>query len=225
MEEISQLRARVAELERLNEQLLRENALLRASRTTGSSGGSSHTALRRRLGSLTSQVAAGSADLAVVEAETAEDDLSFLDGLEVPLDEIGTELYLRAKEVIPQGCGLISKRPETFLPDQWPAYYSRAVVSWTPLVGVHSSLRPHSQSARPLPLLWSLGSICVGSLGQQVHGHVQLSRAVRLGAADPDVNAAVISAVQAGSFSTFNPPEEVCVARDYKLAHQPQEVP
>jgi glutamate-1-semialdehyde aminotransferase len=30
-----------------------------------------------------------------------------------------------------------------------------------------------------------------------------------LGAADPDVNAAVIAAVESGSFSTLNPPEEV----------------
>ena len=33
-----------------------------------------------------------------------------------------------------------------------------------------------------------------------------------LGAADPDVNAAVIEAVNSGSFSTFNPPEEVELA-------------
>ena len=38
----------------------------------------------------------------------------------------GQELYKRAKEIIPGGTQLLSKRPEMFLPDQWPAYYSRA---------------------------------------------------------------------------------------------------
>jgi len=38
----------------------------------------------------------------------------------------GQELYKRAKEIIPGGTQLLSKRPEMFLPDRWPAYYSRA---------------------------------------------------------------------------------------------------
>lgn len=38
----------------------------------------------------------------------------------------GQTLYKRAKEIIPGGTQLLSKRPEMFLPDQWPAYYSRA---------------------------------------------------------------------------------------------------
>ncbi len=38
----------------------------------------------------------------------------------------GQVLYNRAKEIIPGGTQLLSKRPEMFLPDQWPAYYSRA---------------------------------------------------------------------------------------------------
>lgn len=38
----------------------------------------------------------------------------------------GQELYLKAKTLIPGGTQLLSKRPEMFLPDQWPAYYSRA---------------------------------------------------------------------------------------------------
>lgn len=36
------------------------------------------------------------------------------------------ELYNRAKEIIPGGTQLLSKRPEMWLPDFWPAYYSRA---------------------------------------------------------------------------------------------------
>lgn len=38
----------------------------------------------------------------------------------------GQTLYRRAKEIIPGGTQLLSKRPEMFLPDQWPSYYSRA---------------------------------------------------------------------------------------------------
>ena len=38
----------------------------------------------------------------------------------------GQELYRRAKRLIPGGTQLLSKRPEMFLPDRWPAYYSRA---------------------------------------------------------------------------------------------------
>ena len=38
----------------------------------------------------------------------------------------GWELYQRACRIIPGGTQLLSKRPELFLPDGWPSYYSRA---------------------------------------------------------------------------------------------------
>lgn len=38
----------------------------------------------------------------------------------------GQDLYNKAKKVIPGGTQLLSKRPEMWLPDQWPAYYNRA---------------------------------------------------------------------------------------------------
>ena len=38
----------------------------------------------------------------------------------------GQDLYRRAKEMIPGGTQLLSKRPEMFLPDNWPSYYSAA---------------------------------------------------------------------------------------------------
>lgn len=38
----------------------------------------------------------------------------------------GQDLYKRAKQIIPGGTMLLSKRPEMFLPDNWPAYYSKA---------------------------------------------------------------------------------------------------
>ena len=36
------------------------------------------------------------------------------------------ELYTRAKQIIPGGTQLLSKRPEQFAPNQWPPYFSKA---------------------------------------------------------------------------------------------------
>ena len=36
------------------------------------------------------------------------------------------DLHLKAKKLIPGGTQLLSKRPEMFLPDLWPAYYKKA---------------------------------------------------------------------------------------------------
>ena len=38
----------------------------------------------------------------------------------------GQALYRRAKQLIPGGTQLLSKRPELYLPDQWPSYYRSA---------------------------------------------------------------------------------------------------
>ena len=38
----------------------------------------------------------------------------------------GQKLYVRAKKIIPGGTMLLSKRPEMFLPDIWPSYFSKA---------------------------------------------------------------------------------------------------
>ena len=38
----------------------------------------------------------------------------------------GQDLYRKAKNIIPGGTMLLSKRPEMFLPEQWPSYYSKA---------------------------------------------------------------------------------------------------
>ena len=38
----------------------------------------------------------------------------------------GQRLYRRAKEIIPAGTQLLSKRPEMFAPDVWPPYYQKA---------------------------------------------------------------------------------------------------
>ena len=38
----------------------------------------------------------------------------------------GQNLYTKAKKIIPGGTHLLSKRPELFLPNLWPSYYSKA---------------------------------------------------------------------------------------------------
>lgn len=38
----------------------------------------------------------------------------------------GQDLYKKAKTLIPGGTMLLSKRPEMFLPEKWPSYFSRA---------------------------------------------------------------------------------------------------
>jgi len=96
----------------------------------------------------------------------------------------GQELYKKAKTRIPGATQLLSKRPEMYLPDQWPAYYSKAqgVEVWD-LDGNHY-----------IDMTTSGIGACI------------------LGAADPDVNAAVKKAIDAGSMSTLNAPEEVELA-------------
>jgi glutamate-1-semialdehyde 2,1-aminomutase len=96
----------------------------------------------------------------------------------------GQKLYLKAKTRIPGGTQLLSKRPEMHLPDLWPSYYSKAK-------GVE---------------VWDLDGnryidMCYNGIGACV-----------LGAADPDVDAAVRAAIESGSMSTLNAPEEVELA-------------
>ena len=37
----------------------------------------------------------------------------------------GSKLYNKAKTLIPGGTMLLSKRPEMFLPNEWPAYFEK----------------------------------------------------------------------------------------------------
>lgn len=96
----------------------------------------------------------------------------------------GQELYRHARTRIPGGTQLLSKRPEMFLPENWPAYYSRA------------------RGAQ----VWDLDGNAYYDMSYNGIA------ACILGAADPDVDEAVIAAVRAGSMSTLNCPEEVELA-------------
>ncbi|NLV46516.1 MAG: aminotransferase class III-fold pyridoxal phosphate-dependent enzyme [Candidatus Hydrogenedentes bacterium] len=93
-------------------------------------------------------------------------------------------LYQHAKQRIPGGTQLLSKRPEMFAPDVWPAYYreARGCEVWD-LDGRHYFDMTHN----------GVGS-CL------------------LGYADPDVTRAVVERIQRGSMCTLNSPEEVALA-------------
>lgn len=96
----------------------------------------------------------------------------------------GQKLWQKAKKIIPGGNQLLSKRAEMFLPEQWPAYYSKAK-------GCE---------------VWDLDGNRYYDMGRMAVG------SCLLGYADPDVNKAVKDAVDRGSMSTLNAPEEVELA-------------
>ena len=101
------------------------------------------------------------------------------------------ELYESAKKIIPGGTQLLSKRPEMHLPGLWPAYYKKA------------------------------NGVQVTDLDDKTYSDMSFMGigANILGYCDPDVDKAVISAVESGSMSTLNAPEEVELAELLLEAH------
>jgi len=96
----------------------------------------------------------------------------------------GQKLWKRAKTMIPGGNMLLSKRPEMFLPDQWPAYFSKA------------------KGCR----VWDLDGkeyidMSIMGIGTNI-----------LGYGHPEVDEAVHQVVNKGNMSTLNCPEEVYLA-------------
>ena len=90
----------------------------------------------------------------------------------------------RQSEKIPGGTQLLSKRPEMFAPDVWPAYYSKAKGT----------------------KIWDLDGrefldMSIMGVGANI-----------LGYADDDVDDAVVSAIKNGSSSSLNTPLEVNLA-------------
>ncbi len=94
------------------------------------------------------------------------------------------DLYRHAKTRIPGGTQLLSKRPESFAPDQWPAYFSRA------------------QGAT----VWDLDDRKYTDMSFNGIG------ACLLGFAHPKVTEAVTKRIANGSMCTLNAPEEVALA-------------
>src|SRR5262249_43758730 len=97
---------------------------------------------------------------------------------------VGQKLWKRAKRVIPGGSMLLSKRAEMFLPDRWPAYFSRA-----------KGCRVWDVEGREFMHLCSMG------IGTNTMGY-----------GDPEVDNAVREVVASGNMSTLNCPEEVYLA-------------
>jgi glutamate-1-semialdehyde 2,1-aminomutase len=103
----------------------------------------------------------------------------------------GQKLWKRAKAVIPGGNMLLSKRAEMFLPDQWPAYFSKAkgCQVWDMDGNRYTDM--------------SIMGIGTNILG---YGH-------------DEVDAAVRQTVNTGNMSTFNCPEEVYLAEKLVEIH------
>lgn len=97
----------------------------------------------------------------------------------------GQDLYRKAKKIIPGGSQLFSKKSERFLPDLWPAYFSRAK-------GCE---------------IWDLDGKKYIDMSHMGVG------ACILGYADRDVDSFVKTAINKGTMSTLNCPEEVELAR------------
>lgn len=103
----------------------------------------------------------------------------------------GQKLWKRAKQIIPGGNMLLSKRAEMFLPDQWPAYYSKA------------------KGCR----VWDMDDneyidMCIMGIGTNT-----------LGYGHPEVDAAVMDTITAGNMATLNCPEEVWLAEKLVEMH------
>ncbi len=96
----------------------------------------------------------------------------------------GQNLYKKAKKLIPGGTMLLSKRPEMFLPDHWPSYFSKA-----------KGCKVWDLDGKEL-LDMSIMGIGTNALGY----------------GNEEVDAAVIETVKKGNMSTLNCPEEVFLA-------------
>ena len=103
----------------------------------------------------------------------------------------GQKLYKRAKRVIPGGNMLLSKRPEMFLPEQWPSYFSKA------------------KGCK----VWDLDGnefidMSIMGIGTNILGYGHL-----------EVDEAVHKTIEAGNMSTFNCSEEVYLSEKLVELH------
>ena len=108
-----------------------------------------------------------------------------------PTDAQTQAAYQRARQIIPGGTQLLSKRPEMFAPQRWPAYYAEA--RGCEVIDL--------DGRRFIDMTTSGIGSCL------------------LGYADPDVTDAVVRRVQLGSMCTLNSPEEVALAEQLLALH------
>ena len=98
----------------------------------------------------------------------------------------GQKLYKKAKQIIPGGTMLLSKRPEMFLPENWPAYFSK------------------SKGCK----VWTLDNeelIDMSIMGIGTNS---------LGYGNEEVDLTVQEIIKKGNMSTLNCPEEVHLAEE-----------
>jgi len=95
------------------------------------------------------------------------------------------ELYLKAKQIIPGGTQLLSKRPEQFLPDYWAAYHKKA------------------KGCK----VWDLDD------KEYIDASFMGIGANTIGYADDDIDFAVKNVIDTGNMTTLNPQEEVELAQ------------
>ena len=103
----------------------------------------------------------------------------------------GQKLWKRAKKIIPGGNMLLSKRAEMFLPDHWPAYFSKA------------------KGCK----VWDLDGneyidMSIMGIGTNI-----------LGYGHPEVDDVVRKTIEVGNMSTLNCPEEVYLAEKLVELH------
>jgi len=96
----------------------------------------------------------------------------------------GQKLWKKAKNIIPGGNMLLSKRPEMFLPDKWPTYYSKSKGCF----------------------VWDLENkkyidLSTMSVGTNILGYV-----------NEKINLAVKKSIDQGNMTSLNCPEEVLLA-------------
>lgn len=96
----------------------------------------------------------------------------------------GQELYNKAKQLIPGGTMLLSKRPEMFLPNQWPSYFSEA--KGCEIIDLDGN---------------RFIDMSIMGIGTNT-----------LGYGNDEVDAAVLETVRKGNMSTLSCPEEVYLA-------------
>lgn len=96
----------------------------------------------------------------------------------------GQKLYKRAKNIIPGGNMLLSKRPEMFLPGKWPSYFSK------------------SKGCK----VWDLDG------NEFIDMSIMGIGTNTLGYGHPEVDEAVMKTIKDGNMSTLNCPEEVYLA-------------
>ena len=97
----------------------------------------------------------------------------------------GQQLYKEAKKIIPGGTQLLSKRPEMFLPNHWPAYYQKAQ---------------------------GIEVITLDGVKMKDFSYMGIGSCI-LGYKDEDVNREVHIAVDRGNMCTLNCPSEVALTK------------